>query len=222
MPNNDRIMTATASLLSKCGRYQEAIDHYTRAIGIDSHNRESQFGMAEVLARLRRVGEAEAYCRRAIELDTARGEAYGLLGIILGQMGRMDEAMVAFETAVQSHPGVPSARLNMARIYVQRGDIERVIVECRKCIAVEPHYAAYEYLGDLLCRTGKSVEAEIAYREAVKLEPRAASVHYSLGVLLAGLERRAEAIQEVRRALELQPEDAAAKEYLRKLTEPDR
>ncbi len=58
-------------------------------------------------------------------------------------------------------------------------------------------------LGYALMNQGKSVQAEAAYREAIRLKPDAASDHCNLGMLIAEAGRYAEALEELRRGHEL-------------------
>jgi Flp pilus assembly protein TadD len=59
-------------------------------------------------------------------------------------------------------------------------------------------------------RLGRLAEAEAALREAIRVQPREASAHFNLGLLLAERQRPAEARDALRRALELDPRNAGA------------
>jgi Flp pilus assembly protein TadD len=219
LPDNDKIVTSTGDLLSRYGKFQESLEYYEKAIQLQPGNRTAQLGIATALVRVGRNQEAEVHCRKAIELDTKSGDAYNLLGIILGQMKRMDESLAAFERAAESQSGIASARLNMAMIYVGRGDMDAAIAECKKSIAMKQDHTAYDYLGGVFVKAGKLNEAELAYRDALRLGPEVAKVHYDLAVLLVLQGRRDEAIGEAEKASHLEPGNAAIREYLGKLSE---
>jgi len=69
-------------------------------------------------------------------------------------------------------------------------------------------------------RLGRLAGAEAALREAIRVQPRAASAHFNLGLLLAERQRPAQAQAALRRALELGPRNAAAAYNLAVLVAP--
>jgi protein O-mannosyl-transferase len=217
LPENAGVITSIGSVLSRMGRFQESLDYFDKAIRIQPGNRDAMMGMATALARLGRTKEAEKYCRTVLEGAPDKGDGWLLLGIILGQQGRLDDAMDAFRRAAEAHPGIAAARLNMAKIYVQRGQMDMALEECRKSIAMEPQYGAYEFMGMILLQQGRSSEAEQAYRNAIRLNPTAASVYFNLGVLLDKQGRRKEAADEIARAASLDPANKTYVEYLQRL-----
>jgi protein O-mannosyl-transferase len=216
-PNSERMMVAIGQLLYDAGRYEDANEYYTKAIKIRPDNWESQLGMGQVQSKLNHPAEAEAYCRRSLQLEPESPNAYNLLGIICVQTGRIEESIEAFKKAAETFPGMASARLNLARIYALKGRRVEAIDECRKSIAMQPHPAAYSYLGELLEGEGKLVEAEATYREGIWKVDDAGDLHFRLGTLLAKQGRKAEAAVELTEALKADPENAAAKELLVKL-----
>jgi len=109
------------------------------------------------------------------------------------------------------------ARLNIAKIYLERGQLDSAIDQCRQSILTEPHYAAYEYLAELLMKAGKPEAAEQAYREAIMLAPDVASVRFGLGELLVSQDRATEAIEELEKATALEPGNSALQKRLREV-----
>jgi tetratricopeptide (TPR) repeat protein len=216
-PHDEQNLAEMGRLLSSRGQVDKAIEYYQKAIALRPDLKEPYMGMASVLIRVGRFEEAEKCCRMAIELDGKWPEVYHMLGMILGQTGRTDEALEAFRLAAETYPGMASARLNMAKLYAARGELDRAIDECRKSIAMEPYYAEYDCLGELYARAGRLAEAEQAFREAARMAPEAAEVRYHLGVLLAQMGRRTEAVAEVKQAMMLDPNDGGIAQYYQRL-----
>ncbi|MDA2913613.1 tetratricopeptide repeat protein [Acidobacteriia bacterium AH_259_A11_L15] len=79
----------------------------------------------------------------------------------------------------------------------------------REAVAQEPSDAtSWYHLGSVLIRQGAFAEAENALQEALRHKPpNAAELHFALGLVAQALERPEEAVRELRRAAELDPDD---------------
>ena len=75
----------------------------------------------------------------------------------------------------------------------------------------------YRDAGNRLCGEYRYVDAEVAYREAIRLDPRNADAHNDLGYLLAIVNRRLEAEAAYREAIRLNPHHAEAHDNLDRL-----
>jgi protein O-mannosyl-transferase len=171
LPDNAGVATALGLALSRAGRYQESVPVFERALRLQPQSRDALAGIAAALSRLNRLKEAEGYCRALLKVAPADGEGWLLLGVVLGQQARFDEALDAFSRSAEAQPPVPMARLNIAKLYIQKGDLEKALDECRKCIAQQPNYAAYELMASVLTRLGRTQEAAQAHRQAAMLNP---------------------------------------------------
>jgi serine/threonine-protein kinase len=100
-----------------------------------------------------------------------------------------------------------------------KGNIERSVTLFESAIARDPRFArahaglgeAYWQLFSTTREQGWSEKALLAITEALRLDPEDSSAHRSLAVLYAGSGRTSQAIEELRRAVTLEPEkDEAA------------
>jgi tetratricopeptide (TPR) repeat protein len=109
-----------------------------------------------------------------------------------------------------------------ARDYHQQG-LERLesnrltgaLAMLARAVRTDPQDAgAYESLGRALVAKGKIEYAVAAYRTALLRQPDSVETQYELAAALARLDRRAEAIAEMQRVLELDPGHVLAHERL--------
>lgn len=150
------------------------------------------------LERLESGGDAlpaAAHAVRALSRRYPRNGALHLaLGCSLERRGRLDEAQRAYERA----SGCASTRLaglaRMAAVAARRDDHESELRAARELARAAPGFApAQRRLGDALARAGQGAEAEAAYRESLRLEPRSRLARLGLAHLLFDLGRRDEA-----------------------------
>jgi tetratricopeptide (TPR) repeat protein len=111
---------------------------------------------------------------RAKRLDPYDGAVYGVIGDALVELGRYDAAAAAFQTMVNTSPGLSSyARVSYLREL--RGDVRGAItaMQAARDVAGTPQdtsWAAYQ-LGELAWNAGDVAEAAARYREASQLDP---------------------------------------------------
>ncbi|PPT07178.1 Glycosyl transferase group 2 family protein [Geitlerinema sp. FC II] len=104
----------------------------------------------------------------------------------------------------------PEALHLLAEAYCDRKQWVKAIRACREALRVRPMAQTYKLLGNALQATGNLSEAERAYGEALRLQPKFAEVYANLGSLYALHRRWEKAIAAFRQALRLEPEFAGA------------
>ena len=103
----------------------------------------------------------------------------------------------------------PEGRLNLANLYVSRGDRARAITELREALALDPEsVAARVNLADVYRTQGDDREAEAVLREGIAKSPRAAALHHALGLSLVRQKRGTDAVRELGEAAKLAPDNA--------------
>jgi tetratricopeptide (TPR) repeat protein len=135
------------------------------------------------LARLdyyqRRYEDSIAKLNRVLELDPRSSRAEDNLGLALDMLGRSEEAQVEFAKAVKLNRDLP-----------------------------QPSPWPPHNLGYLLLRLEKLDDSEKALRESLRYDPGFAQCHYHLGRVLEKQGRDADAIDEYRAAISLDPMQA--------------
>ena len=103
----------------------------------------------------------------------------------------------------------PEAIGNLANLFRERGDLERSEAFFLHSLKSEPRLtSARANLADLYRATGRDDEAEHLLRQGLSLNEDDASLHHSLGLLLVRNKRHNDALQELGKAAELQPDNS--------------
>ena len=191
--------------------YQDAIDKlpsYTAAyLGLaDAHLADGRFD--EALDAVRRGHKAAPDDPRLIERE----------GDIERRRGGGAAAVRAYERVVQMAPRDALVRIKLGEVYRDLGrpaDAARVM---REAIQLDPSTASYwNSLGMVLGGGGDLPGAEQAFKEACTRDPVNAQYAYNLGLALERQQKREAAVVQFRRALELEPRFAPARQRLAEL-----
>ncbi len=77
---------------------------------------------------------------RLHEIDTIPARGASMLGIVLIQTGRLDEAEALLSGFSQNHPEDASVLVNLAKVYAEKGDMERTRTTLAHAVEVEPNH----------------------------------------------------------------------------------
>jgi TolB-like protein/lipoprotein NlpI len=128
----------------------------------------------------------------------------------------LEQALASFTQAVTIDPAFAPAHAMIARVHIARGEyymdqprrsLELARASAKRAMELEPGFAeAHLALGDVR----RMLEwdwrgAELAYAQAIALNPSQENPHRRYSILLASLSRRSEAVREAERACELDP-----------------
>ena len=155
------------------------------------------------------LAEAERLCRTILIRAPRHEHTLYLLSVLARHTGRAALAAASLERALAVQDGAV-LRLELADALASLGQTERALAECRRAVALKPHYAeAHLTLGKLLQSAGKATEAITAFEAALAARPDFAKAAGALGAALQS-DRPGDALGPLRRAVELDPNYAAA------------
>lgn len=99
-------------------------------------------------ARERALGWLDTLC----ELDPQCTGAHYLRGVYLAELGRSDEAVVALRRAVETDPAYQEALELLARVYVERGELDHATEMVDRALQLERDPERREALKQLVAR----------------------------------------------------------------------
>ncbi len=170
-----------------------------------------------------RETEARDCLYQALECDPNYDEAHYNLGCSLRIAGDWDAAEPHFRRALEIDPEYARAHAELGflliRDFATHEDRERQttgLCHLQRSVELDPHYGwSHVYLGAGLAAAGRLREARPHHERACEIWPRDALTRALLGDFLSvKLAADAEAEKHLRHAVELDPEEDAARLYL--------
>jgi len=214
----------------KFGRrdYKEALKIYRKALRLEPANAlvHSRIGVTKIA--LNDHEDAERELKRAIQLDPKDDVVHCNLGFLYNKLNRHRDAERELAEAVRLKPNLVN-RYSHAVILSNIGQIDEARAELEEVFKIDPNYEpAFTTLNNLLKLSASKrfppevdsanqdlfLFAEKICQKAIGEKPKQQVAHRCLGYVLTGLGRKKEARTQFEEAIELNPRDAASRDYL--------
>ena len=196
--------------LTELRRLDSAVASYGLAIRARPGFTHAHFNLGNVLSELGRSDEAIISFRRAIWCDPNYAKAYTNLGHLLAKRQHA-EAVKCFEKAAALEPKSAPARVNLAKLLHEKGEVARAEIALSQAIALDPNYAAaWSELGMIRLEQSNAADALPMLQNADRLRPGDGETLNNVGIAHLALGQFDEAIASLRQAVELLPNLAAA------------
>lgn len=156
-----------------------------------------------------KVADALPLMEQATMADLGSADRWGNLGTVRMMSGKVNEATRAYEARVRLAQGSAQAHADYGIALVQTGELTRGIAELKTAIDQEPNKPSFlSNYGYALHRAGRRAEAQRAFEQALRGDPKLLVGLLGLSALLAEDPlQRAEARKLLDRAIALAPDD---------------
>ena len=162
----------------------------------DNEIAQASEGDAELHEKLKKLGY----------IGEERATAKNNRGVIALDEGDIDGAIGSFEGALATGEGGTMARLNLARAWMTKGDLDKAGRYTAEALRAEPdNKQALLLAGGVAAKRERRDEAEAAYRRALAIDPSFTPARSKLGELLRKRGRDDEALAEFRKVIEIAP-----------------
>ncbi|MBL9211970.1 MAG: tetratricopeptide repeat protein [Opitutaceae bacterium] len=202
---------------------EAAIAHYRTALRLRPDYVKAHYNLAnELAANPATLAEAVTHYERTLELRPDFIEAHNNLAATLAEMpGRRAEALERYRLALRLNPRSPELHNNLAaELAKDNATSGEATAHFAEALRLRPAYfEAHLGLASVLARDPRRVsEAIVHFEAALTLRPRSVDALSRAATAYLQLGRKSEAIERLRRALELEPDFAEARELHRRLT----
>jgi len=151
--------------------------------------------------------------QEALKWNPYFGVMYYSLGQIISQKGIYTPAIENFEKAERyiDHPDLPG---KLAYLYLKKGQVNRAIVKLKQAISYQKNEKSmiplYTDLGNNYIRMRRYEAAEIAFKNALKINSKYVNAHYGLAGAYLRQNKLDEAQEELEKIIELAPDSQVA------------
>jgi tetratricopeptide (TPR) repeat protein len=183
------LLTACSSLAvaQSGGRAQEA---YARAIELE--------GQGNHTGALSLLWEAAGLAPGDADVQNRLGEA-------LERIGALDAAVEAYRRAVAARPEFRKASNNLILVLVKAGKGSEAVERARALVVASPSDPDRHFTLGLALAEQNVEEAIRSFRQTLALAPRHTLARYNLALVLRRADRLSEALDELERALAIEP-----------------
>jgi len=170
-----------------------------------------------VYAGRKQNDEAIDYFQRSMRLRPIYTDPHLNLGRIYEAIGKSAEAELQLQAAVALAPLSVETRNELGSFYFAAGRLPEAQAQFQASAASIPNASAFDSLGDIAIRQGRRDTAEQDYRQAIGLDTFDFRGRFGLGAILAAKGLTAEAADQYRAGLSVDPHNQEAQAALRQL-----
>jgi tetratricopeptide (TPR) repeat protein len=206
-PTNTQARLLKAVAFREMRKYAEARSELQRILQMSPKDGAAylQLGLLEIDQK--HYPNAEAAFKKLQDLGNDAPATYGL-AIMYSGRGQLDKANEILKKELEKFPKQPLLHELVAAIAIQAHDYDRAAGEYRVLLALSPsNKTLYFQLAEALRLKGDANGCTSTLEQAQKLFPRDVMPTLVLATALERMGRRGEAIQQYRRAMELEPDD---------------
>src|SRR3989441_286374 len=214
-PNNSDVVAATAFVQRRQGKWAEALANLSRAIELDPRSNTLAFEVGLTYVLMRRYPEAERSLDRAIALAPEWPDPYSEKArLYLHWKGNTEQAERPLLQSLGKTDRLARTGTNrLGTLFIPRNEVYRAALRGLSLGSAGSDTAGYFLFKAELYRQSHVPRLERAYSDSaravleadVKKRPEDAGFRAALGLAYAGLDRKADAIREARRSVELGP-----------------
>lgn len=203
-PEHVKLIKAGEELV-KQEKYPEAMDQFQQSLKVKETAR-VLVNIGEVHEKLGNNEQAEKLYAEAGVLNENFLKAHLARAELLLKIGKEDEAIGAFAKASEISPNNAERQTRMGKMYLAKGDEKNAKKTFRAAIKLDPgknNEIAEEYLSADIPEM-----AEVFFRNSLVNEAGSIHTYNRLGIALRHQGKWKEAVEEYKKAMEIDPEDA--------------
>ncbi len=188
-----------------------AIAQYRKAVELAPGHAGALNNLGNALRKAGQTAEAVQCLERAHQANPGDADILNNLAIALRADGRARAAIDRFEQALAFRPRHVGALAGLGSLLAQRNRPEEAVRRLQQAVALDPSLddARYDMVGSL-SHLGRSEEARAMLDDMVTRNPDAVRYRVKLGDVLRALNRIDDAKRHYARAIEIDPDCAAA------------
>lgn len=208
MPENEQAQLLLGMSFYGSGKYQSAVPHLQYAQQKLPYNRELRFYLAQAYLWSGQYDNAKQAFQFLLEHYPDSPQVEMLLGEAYDGLGQIANAIEAFRKAVTTGP-LPDAHFGLGYLLWKSSNYTEAASEFKKELALDSkNYKALAYLGDAELKLGDLNAARRDSSQSIAVHDALWITHFDLGKLDAHKKQYQAALDQFKRAAEIEPSRA--------------
>lgn len=226
---NERELLMAGTSLMNLELYKEAFECMEKVLSMEPGNDEAFIGKAELLYLTDKLTDLDGFLEKNREKLGDRSILWNLLGNCKYALGNFEAAAEAYKTACEYAPDTSLIQMNAARACERIGETEKAVGFYLQASRLFFREEAYDDLAGMIATLNRLVpgnieviglqgkmlfheeafdQAEARFNTVVEAESDDSSIYYLLAMIKARKGKREEAVELLRRAIELEDDFA--------------
>ncbi|HON77863.1 MAG TPA: tetratricopeptide repeat protein [Spirochaetota bacterium] len=200
------------------GKYDRAVEYYTRALRYNDRNPVTYRNMALSYRHMNRYDKAEESIEKALRIDPRNVDNRILSGNLMFDQKKYRLAKAEYQEALKVQPENPSALYNLSMALGKEGDTVSSMEYLKRAAEADGigkvAHRANSKLGVMFTQMGDYDIAEKYLKRAIAVNPKDPVDRYNLGIVNLKQNEKEKALQQFIKAEELGKEDSKIMENL--------
>jgi len=214
-PRNTKVWASIARLFLVMNRYGDAQKAFKKIKELEKNDPGADFNIALILLEQKLPDDAIRLFRPLLTIPRYRERSRYFIAMALEEKGDLKAAAREYQLVSRDSENFIQARLRMAYLTFQMGDQAEAHQIVKELLNLAPDqeeiYLISSYFYEEGSRLDRAIEVLQAGLEKVK---RPAEIHFRLAVIYEKQKKRHESIQEIKKVLELEPNNPDAQNFL--------
>lgn len=194
-----------AIILEELGEVDDAIEHYLKAIAFDPMYYEAHIYVADLWEQKGEFEKAEGHYQIIIAIQPENPLGFNHYGTFLERLGRDDEALLMFNRALEIFPNYDLAMFNKAIVQRKKGKVDEAIDLYEKVMLLSAYPYAYLNLAIIYKEQNDFNSANDVLSQGILNNPTVSVLYYNRAIMRGYLEKKTEAVDDVKKSIDLSP-----------------
>lgn len=193
-------------------QYEKAAGAYARAVKQNPGDERLLVNLAYYQIRSKDIEGATTSYRALLDKDPDSYEAHKGLGYIYEKTKQNDKALEQYTEAVRVRPTDYKTMGSIAKIYDDSGQTDKAMAAYEQLIERAPDEVALDYkaeVGKMYIKQENFQKSAWLFHDLCEAQPDKYTHHYNYGISLIQLKRPNEAVPELEKAMDLNPDFCA-------------